>query len=133
VSRWHSRGISSDTFIQQANLPYVLWVTAYNSSFLLCYVLIYMIFLQPLQVDDDNDDMQRTKLQQSKTPLLLSSLNHSAMIVFLIANLLTGLINISIQTMYTSHFVAIIILTLYVSICLALATFVHFRGWKISF
>lgn len=120
----------------QANLPYVLWVTAYNSSFLLCYVLIYMILLQPLHVID-NETTAATQakvdqLQQTKTPLVLTSLNHSAFVVFLIANLLTGLINILIQTMYTSQMVAIIILTLYVSACLAIATLFHRLRWKIS-
>ncbi|UZJ56485.1 hypothetical protein CBS101457_005805 [Exobasidium rhododendri] len=119
-----------------ANLPYVLWVTAYNSTFLLFYVLIYMLLLQPLKVSDkssvqDVDSNRKDDLQESKTPLLLSSLNHAAFLVFLIANLLTGLINVSIQTMYSSDIFALFILVLYTSLCLALATFAHMYKWKL--
>jgi phosphatidylinositol glycan class W len=123
----------------QANLPYVLWVTAYNSTFLLCYVLIYMILLQPLEAEngksraegfaDDNEEEERKR--DSKTPLLLASLNQASFLVFLVANLLTGLVNISIQTMYSTNLTSIFILTLYTTICLGLATLSYLQGWKL--
>lgn len=95
-----------------------------------------MILLQPLQENQkssiEESEMQREKFQENKTPLLFHSINYAAFIVFLVANLLTGLVNISIQTMYTSHFFAIIILTLYTSICLAWATHIHIHDWKLT-
>jgi len=92
-----------------------------------------MVLLQPLESNGKAkaEGNQKEKIQNTKTPLLLSSLNHAAFIVFLVANLFTGLINVSIQTMYTSQFTAIVILTLYTSLCLALATYAHLHGWKL--
>ena len=108
----------------QANLPYVLWVTAFNSTFLLCYVAVYMVLLQPLQA-------QGAAQAESCTPLLLTSLNRASFLVFLAANLLTGLVNVSIHTMYTSHALALVILTLYTGLCLALATHAYIHGWRL--
>lgn len=131
-----------------ANLPYVLWVTAYNTSFLLAYVAIYMVLLQPLDeralrggtvkgkgpvAEEEEEEAYAGQGDGSaKTPSLLQALNANAFAVFLAANLLTGLVNVSMQTIYASDFVALAILIVYVSACLALASLAHYRGWRVK-
>ena len=78
----------------QANMPYILWTAAYNTTFLLLYLLVELVLDPP-------------------TPPLLDAINTNGLVVFLVANLLTGLINVSVQTMYIGDMVAMVILVLY--------------------
>ncbi|WVF73118.1 hypothetical protein IAT40_007937 [Kwoniella sp. CBS 6097] len=83
-----------------ANTPYVLFIAAYNTLFLLGYLL------------------SETYLPSHPTPPLLEAINKNGLIVFLIANLGTGLINLSVQTMYVGDTLAVGILGVYtVGVC----------------
>ncbi|PWN33097.1 GWT1-domain-containing protein [Meira miltonrushii] len=139
-----------------ANLPYVLWVVAYNTSFLLAYVAIYMVLLQPLDENAMRQSSSAVKKGKSairngdggtynggsssptteaglaKTPSLFHALNAQAFTVFLLANLLTGLVNISIQTIFASNSFALFVLLLYLLTCLGIALLFQSQGWKLK-
>lgn len=139
-----------------ANLPYVLWVVAYNTSFLLAYVAIYMVLLQPLDEKtlrqsssaikkgksamrngdggtyNSGSSSPSTKAGLAKTPSLFHALNAQAFAVFLLANLLTGLVNITIQTIFASNSFALFVLLLYLMTCLGVASLFHSQGWKVK-
>lgn len=80
-----------------ANLPYVLWVVSYNATFLLSYNLI---------------DIIATK-QGAPESNILSSFNNNGLLSFLLGNLLTGLTNMSINTLSCDAPVAFMILLAY--------------------
>ncbi len=80
----------------QANLPYMLWVAAYNTTFLLSYLVIELLFSPDRPV-----------------PSLLEAINENGLAIFLAANLLTGLINLSMKTMYADDFTSMIVLVGY--------------------
>ncbi|SJX62363.1 related to GWT1-GPI-anchored wall transfer protein [Sporisorium reilianum f. sp. reilianum] len=101
-----------------ANLPYVVWVAAFNTSFLLGYVLVYMWLLQPVEAHTHGP----------VTPAVLHDLNTHALTVFLAANLLTGLVNVAVRTMYTRDAVALGVLLVYTAACCALARVLTVRG-----
>lgn len=144
-------------------MPYVLWVTAYNTSFLLAYVSIYMALLQPLAgvqarekggsrnsgssrtdgrwSDDSSDGAAAAAAataaaadgdDKAHTPAVLHALNTHAFAVFLLANLLTGVVNMSMHTMYASSPVALLVLIAYVAACLAVATLAQRRQWRLK-
>ncbi|KAI6041480.1 GWT1-domain-containing protein [Pisolithus marmoratus] len=99
------------------NLPYILWVSAFNTSFILGYCLLDMLFF-PTRVshvkDSSDPNGRRVMLDESSTgnraPLLLEAINKNSLVIFLIANVATGLINLSVKTMYTSDGKAMLIL-----------------------
>ncbi|PWN51397.1 GWT1-domain-containing protein [Violaceomyces palustris] len=147
-----------------ANLSYTLWVTAFNTSFLLFYVCIYMALLQPLTdlggeseggdvVQDpgragrDLSSPTSSKISaaanirgrptaqsdgQDHTPTILRHMNDHSFAVFLLANPLTGAINLSIETMNTPEPVALAILVAYSALCCWSATLMSRRGWKLK-
>lgn len=80
-----------------ANLPYVLWVVSYNSTLLLGYNVIETLTVRPSAGDSK----------------ILNSINNNGLLSFLLGNLLTGLINMSINTLSCSNTVAFAILTVY--------------------
>lgn len=82
-----------------ANLPYVSWVVAYNTGLLFCYCLIDQLF--------------NSQNKRCEVPPSLDALNRNGLIMFLLANMLTGLTNICISTIDASNGKAMIVLTTY--------------------
>ncbi|EIW72255.1 hypothetical protein TREMEDRAFT_58415 [Tremella mesenterica DSM 1558] len=147
---------------RMANLSYVLWISAYNTSFLLGYLLIEILFFSfsPQTITShenhfdnrgDSLDTGRSHLETSRnfsetrrnfvnqrnnpehstsssqrddkmdkrSPGLLEAINRNGLIIFLVANLLTGLINLSMETIYVKEGIALIVLVGYsAGICL---------------
>ncbi|KAL1409940.1 Glucosaminyl phosphatidylinositol (GlcN-PI) nositol acylation protein [Vanrija albida] len=83
-----------------ANLPYVVWTVAYNTTALALYLAIELWLFPPAS-------------PAPPCPPLLDAINRNGLVVFLIANLLTGLINVSMKTMYAGTFTSMTILTAY--------------------
>lgn len=77
-----------------ANFSYVLWVVSYNATFLLGYNLVERFF------------------GQTDSPVL-ESINRNGLAIFLFANLSTGLINMTIDTLETDTAVSFAILAVH--------------------
>lgn len=82
-----------------ANLPYVIWVVAYNVGFLAVYCFIDMIF----GVDK----------KTYKVPLTLEAFNNNGLILFLMANVTTGFVNMSMSTIDASEGTSMAVLLSY--------------------
>ncbi|SGZ52083.1 CIC11C00000003162 [Sungouiella intermedia] len=92
-----------------ANLPYVMWTVSYNSAFLLGYDLI----------------------EQMVGPILssiLEGINNNGLALFLVANLSTGLVNMSINTLKVSSGMSYVILIAYALTWTALAIWLDKKG-----
>ncbi|KAF8639193.1 hypothetical protein AX17_001679 [Amanita inopinata Kibby_2008] len=118
-------GLGKNVSRRMANLPYILWVAAFNTSFLLAYFLVDMIFYRPTQPrkastnltkSDQKMDVARSVVRENKqqalsnAPPLLDAINRNGLALFLLANVCTGLINLSINTMEASNTRAILVL-----------------------
>lgn len=92
-----------------ANLPYVMWTVSYNSAFLLGYDLI----------------------EQMVGPILssiLDGINNNGLALFLVANLSTGLVNMSINTLKVNSGMSYVILIAYALTWTALAIWLDKKG-----
>lgn len=98
-----------------ANLSYVIWVAAFNTSFLLGYLLIHT------WSTSSTSPRASVGSESGKAPLIFSAINKNGLVVFLIANLLTGLTNLSINTIETSDPNAMIILVAYCAVVIGAA------------
>ncbi|WVQ67073.1 uncharacterized protein L199_005266 [Kwoniella botswanensis] len=78
-----------------ANTPYVLFIASYNTLFLLGYLLLESTF------------------PDIPTPALLESINRNGLIIFLVANLGTGLVNICINSIYAGRSLSMLVLVGY--------------------
>ncbi|KAF5310303.1 hypothetical protein D9611_012038 [Ephemerocybe angulata] len=120
------------------NVPYIFWVAAYNISFTLAYILILDLFFFPVSkarkvpghlkspTSSGQEILQQQYPMESTTlegnpPELLEAINKHGLALFLIANVLTGLINISLKTMYMSDSASIVILSAYAFVISAVA------------
>ncbi|KAF8166623.1 GWT1-domain-containing protein [Mycena galopus ATCC 62051] len=118
---WALLGLASLLRIDEgANLAYVLWITAFNTSFILGYLVLDMLFFPtPAAPKKSKSAPSSTgthvpvSASFGRSPPLLEAINKNALPLFLLANLLTGLVNLSMQTMYASAAVSIGVLSLY--------------------
>lgn len=80
------RLVGSQTSRRMANMLYVLWCAAFNVSFLLGFMLLE----------------HRHSDAMSATPPLFENINRHSLVLFLLSNLATGVVNLLVSTMYAS-------------------------------
>ncbi|KAH9053158.1 GWT1-domain-containing protein [Lactarius vividus] len=162
ISRYFHIG-GPDASRRLVNLPYILWVAAYNTTFLLCYMLLDLAFfptplakstyspVSGLKVvrrpsDDDNDKARgatsplvppyRAMTSSGPSPMpappLLEAINRNSLAVFLLANVATGVVNLSMRTMYASDGWAMGVLSAYAfGVCVFAWVVRGRRVWKL--
>lgn len=92
-----------------ANFPYVIWVVSYNATLLMGYNLVEAF------------------VGKFDSPIL-NSINNNGLLIFLLANLGTGLINMSINTLECSSIVSLTILIGYSAAFTFIALVLDKRG-----
>lgn len=97
-----------------ANLPYVLWVAAFNCSHLtICCLIEQFCFPDLYKSDDAETEQKRCKAATSR---LLYAFNRNGLPLFLLANLLTGAVNMSLPTIEMTKLASIGILIVYMGV-----------------
>lgn len=84
----------------KANMSYVLWVTAFNTTFILCYLLLDIAFsLSPSRKGSER--LQPSAISSSKdkkAPALLEAINMNSLTLFLIVSLMLSYLYVSLMT-----------------------------------
>lgn len=80
-----------------ANLPYFLWVCSFNSyQIAICCAIETFLFPNIHKALTREDEKQRGR---DATSRILYAINRNGLVVFLLANLLTGLVNMTMPTL----------------------------------
>lgn len=81
-----------------ANLPYFLWVSSFNSyQIAICYAIEIVLFPNLYKASTKEEEKQRSR---DATSSVLHAFNRNGLAVFLVANLLTGLVNMTMPTLH---------------------------------
>ncbi|KAH8649441.1 GWT1-domain-containing protein [Tricladium varicosporioides] len=115
----YSYGLRLNVSRRLANLPYILWTCAFNCTQITAFCLVETIFFP--QVYKSTDAKAEKEIYEHSTPRVLEAYNRNGLAVFLAANLLTGLVNLTVPTLHVSDTAAMGILLLYASILTSLA------------
>jgi phosphatidylinositol glycan class W len=79
-----------------ANLPYVLWVSAFNCfQITLCILSEKLFFPNVYQAENAAEERKRCEAATSR---VLRAFNRNGLAIFLLANLLTGAVNLTLPT-----------------------------------
>lgn len=97
-----------------ANFPYVIWVVSYNATLLLGYNVVEKVF------------------GASRSPIL-DAINNNGLAIFLLANLTTGLTNLTINTLAVSNPAAVAILFVHSLVFVGVAVVLDKRKIYIKF
>lgn len=104
-------GAGVDVSRRLANLPYVLWVVAFNTALVTAFCLVDVIFFPAFY--NAHDARAEKEAYDTATSRVLRAYNRNGLVVFLVANLLTGLVNMTVPTLDVSPAVTMGILVLY--------------------
>lgn len=102
-----------------ANLPYVLWVAAFNTIQIFACCLVDTIFFpETYNATDRNRERDANNFATSR---VLRAFNRNGLAVFLLANLLTGLVNMTVKTLDVGPVVTMGVLLAYMAVVTAFA------------
>ncbi|CAN8010276.1 unnamed protein product [Ixodes pacificus] len=123
-----------------ANLPYCLWTISLFLVSIVCFVLLQiadvLLCQDGMQVDFNQLQVlhkAKDAAGESQEPnLLLYSVNFNAMPMFLLVNLLTGLVNIVLCPRTMGTLSAVVVLVVYISVAAFTTVFLYSRKMKLK-
>ncbi|KAK0391993.1 hypothetical protein NLU13_1491 [Sarocladium strictum] len=119
LSTSYSYGLGLNVSRRLANLPYVLWVTSFNSVQLLAFCAIDTLFF-PAFYNATDVRGERDAYDFATSPVL-RAFNRNGLALFLLANLLTGLVNLTVPTLDVGPAVTMAILVGYTALLTGVA------------
>ncbi|KAF6831334.1 gpi-anchored wall transfer protein [Colletotrichum musicola] len=93
----YSYGDNLSVSRRMANLPYILWTAAFNSTQILAYCVVDTIFFPSFY--NAADPKAEKEAYENATSRVFRAYNRNGLFLFLIANLLTGLVNMTVPTL----------------------------------
>jgi phosphatidylinositol glycan class W len=104
-----------------ANLPYFLWVSSFNSYQITIVCAIETVLFPNLyKAATKEEEVQRTR---DATSTVLYAFNRNGLAVFLVANLLTGLVNMTMPTLHMDVLQSMAVLVTYIATVAGIAVF----------
>lgn len=94
-----------------ANLPYMLWVVAFNQGLLFAFAVVDVVFFP--QFYSAGDARAEKEAYETATSRVLKAYNRNGLAVFLLGNLLTGLVNMTVPTLHAGGLATMGILVAY--------------------
>ncbi|KAK4204013.1 GWT1-domain-containing protein [Triangularia verruculosa] len=94
-----------------ANLPYMLWVVAFNQGLLFAFAVVDVVFFSSFY--SAGDARVEKEAYETATSRVLKAYNRNGLAVFLLANLLTGLVNMTVPTLHVGGVATMGILVAY--------------------
>ena len=98
---------------RMANLAYVCWVCSFNCAQLLLFCGIEKLMFPSLY--DAKDQQTERQRAQRATSRVMQAFNRNGLALFLLANLLTGFINMTMPTLHMSDTGAMVTLVSYIA------------------
>lgn len=105
-----------------ANMPYVLWVCAFNNAQIFLFCLLETLFFPSIH-DNASSRQNETERISFATSRILAAYNKNGLAMFLVANLLTGAVNLSVRTIDVSTTQTMAILVGYAAVLTSVALF----------
>ena len=104
---------------RMANLAYIVWVCGFNNAQLLLFCSIEKV-LFPNLYDAKDNKTERQRVRDA-TSRVMQAFNRNGFALFLIANLLTGAINMTMPTLYMDEIPAMVLLVGYTGLICSVA------------
>ena len=121
-------GAGVDVSRRLANFPYILWTAAFNTAQLLAICVVDTVFFPAFY--NAADARAEKEAYETATSRVLRAFNRNGLAIFLLANLLTGLVNLTVPTLDVGPLVTMAILVGYAGVLAAVA--VALDSWNLS-
>ena len=124
----YRRGFAFQVSRRLANQPYVLWVSAFNCAQITIFCLVETISFPGVYMAGDRS-LERRESEKA-TSRVLKAFNRNGLAIFLLANLLTGLVNLTLDTLSMSQTGAMAVLVGYGTLLTTIA--IGLDDWNLS-
>ncbi|KAK0624642.1 GPI-anchored wall transfer protein 1 [Bombardia bombarda] len=114
-----------------ANLPYVLWVVTFNTVLVSAFCLVDIVFFPSFY--NAHDTRTEKEAYDTATGRVLRAYNRNGLAVFLVANLLTGLVNMTVRTLDVGRVMTMGMLVAYMAVVTAVAVGLDMYDISIKF
>ncbi|KAL5628296.1 hypothetical protein BROUX41_003044 [Berkeleyomyces rouxiae] len=121
VATTHYHGLNLVVSRRIANLPYVLWTAAFNTAQIMACCIVETVFFPAAHNPPAGDVRSEKEIHDASTSRLYRAINRNGLAIFLVANLLTGLVNMTMPTLTASVGLSMAILVGYTGIISAVA------------
>ncbi|XP_055678982.1 uncharacterized protein LOC129787433 [Lutzomyia longipalpis] len=111
-----------------ANMGYVIWILAIGTSMMSLLMLLELGYYF-LKFDKTKSD----ECVHEYAPIIIKAINYNGLIFFLTANLLTGMINLTVQTMLLDTIPSVAIVVAYMLILCTLQTILYVYRVQLKF
>lgn len=119
-----------------ANMGYVIWIMSIGTTttvlLMLMEIFYYFVSFELPTSDSEEKDSTGVATNSYYAPIILNGIAYNALVFFLAANILTGLINMSFQTMLIDAAGALFILCAYMLILCSITTFLFVKRIKLK-
>lgn len=114
-----------------ANMGYVVWILAIGTIMTALFLLLeifyhYLVFDKPKSEDDSQEP-------RTCVPVIFQAIEYNGLAFFLAANILTGLINMTFQTLLVGSGGAVFLLTAYMFVLVAITLFLYVNKIRLKF
>lgn len=121
-----------------ANMGYVAWILSIGSTMIFLFNLLELFywFMKFEKTSSDEIDEKKDyhqKAMDGYVPIIMNAINYNGLIFFLLANLLTGLVNIVFRTLLLSAVESLLILFLYQLVVCGVMTILYVNRIKFKF
>lgn len=123
-------GLNLNVSRRLANLPYFLWIAAFNTCQLTAFCAVETVFFPAAHKTADGSGKSEEIVYRESTSPVFEAFNRNGLAVFLVANLLTGLVNLTVPTLDVSALQAMGILLGYAGVVTGVA--VGLDMWDIT-
>lgn len=113
-----------------ANMPYFLWITAFNCWQITAFCVVETVFFPQAYKSGDTSRRSEEEAYRDCTSRVLHAFNRNGLAIFLVANLLTGLVNLTVPTLDVGSVLAMGVLLGYAGVLTGLA--LGLDGWDVS-
>ena len=123
-------GLALQVSRRLANLPYVLWVAAFNCAQITLYCFVETMMFpgvyKAASPVSEKDEVERA------TSWVLEAFNRNGLAIFLVSNLLTGAINLTLDTLNMEQMQSMGLLLAYAAVVSTLALGLHYFNLSIK-
>ncbi|KAI5282885.1 Glucosaminyl phosphatidylinositol (GlcN-PI) nositol acylation protein [Ascosphaera aggregata] len=133
LNSYHAFGFGAGIAVSRrmANMPYVLWTAAFNNSQLFLFCLIETVFF-PSVYRSATQPVVEQEAVQFATSRVMDAYNKNGLAIFLLSNLLTGSVNLGINTLDAGRVTSMMILVSYAGVLTMVALMMDKYGLKVK-
>lgn len=120
-----------------ADLGYVLWILfiagAMTTLFMLLEVFYHCLVFWRATPDSTAEDRHHTEQIDRYTPLILAAINYNGLAFFLVANVMTGAVNMAFQTLLVGAGGCVFIVSVYMFVLCAVMVFLYVNEIRLKY